>query len=427
MISVILALIAEYIIFAYYLNSEAELKASRAFVNAVTAMLYGVYTLICIFSPIPLLNVLLFFLINVTLLHISLKRSMLFNVFIGMLLTAFMMFSELLVGVVFNIGVGDVHSLMTKEELYILTAFSKLIYFICVAILRRYTTSKRDVASLKEELLFLMLPVATCVFFNAFAKIRLQVDQSGHSALILVSVLLIVANVLIYLVYNMISDKNERIQSLTEDRYRREIEHKSYELLRERYDDLRGMVHDFERYCNNIEGLMGESTAAAMEEIRHIRSKNKALLLVERTNNKALNVILDQKLRECGAKGIDFKINIQKVDLSFINELDTVTVFANLIDNAIEGCENAVKGCIELEISTLNEAYTVIRVINSCGEEPMMADGIFKTVKKNKAKHGIGLKSVQRALDIYKAKMKCEFEKETKTFSVTILINDKVK
>lgn len=427
MTGVILAVLIEYIIFVYYLNSAENMKMSKVRINIITACIYALYAIVCVASHITMLNVILFFVMNVILLFLGWRRSILFNMLNGVILTVFMMFSELLIGLVFNIGVGNSYISFTIAESYILSAFSKLIYFICVMFLRRFTITDVENISIKEEIMFLLLPIATCVFFSAYAKIRLQVDSNGHTYLMFASILLIVANVLVYLVYNMVTDKNIRIRKLAEIEHKREIEYSSYELLKERYDDLKMMIHDFEKYCNNIEGLIETDPDKARSEIKCIRNKNKTLLLVEHTNNKALNVILDQKMRECTAKEIDFKINIQHVDLSFINELDTVTIFANLFDNAIEGCESAQTKTIEVEIFIMNESYTAIRIVNTCGIKPESSGGWFVTRKKNRISHGIGLKSVQRTLDKYDAKMKCSYEQETGTFNVIILINNSKK
>ena len=427
MLTVIISVLVEYLVFAYYLNSVENMKVSKTTLNFISACVYAVYAIICVFSPMPMLNVVVFLVMNVTVMSLGWEKSILFNILNGIVLTAFMVFSELLVGVVFDIGVNDLYTTFTVAESYVLLAFSKLVYFICVALLRPFMVTGIERVSLKEELFFLILPITTCVFFNAFARIRLQVDSIGHTYLIVVSVLLITANVFVYLVYNMITDKNTKIRKLAEIEHKREIEYSSYELLKERYDDLKMMIHDFEKYCNNIEGLIETDPDKARGEIKCIRSINKTLLLVEYTNNKALNVILDQKIRECTAKEIDFKINIQHIDLSYINELDTVTIFSNLFDNAIEGCMNASIKTIELEIFMMNDSYTVIKLINICGIEPEMRDGYFVTTKKDKIDHGIGLKSVQRTLDKYGAKIKCSYEKTTKTFSAVILINNSKK
>ena len=88
---------------------------------------------------------------------------------------------------------------------------------------------------------------------------------------------------------------------------------------------------------------------------------------------------------------------------------------------------NASIKTIELEIFMMNDSYTVIKLINICGIEPEMRDGYFVTTKKDKIDHGIGLKSVQRTLDKYGAKIKCSYEKTTKTFSAVILINNSKK
>lgn len=57
------------------------------------------------------------------------------------------------------------------------------------------------------------------------------------------------------------------------------------------------------------------------------------------STNRALNVILYQKQKECERYGIEFQINIGFGDLSFINYSDTCAIFGNALDNAATACQ----------------------------------------------------------------------------------------
>lgn len=51
--------------------------------------------------------------------------------------------------------------------------------------------------------------------------------------------------------------------------------------------------------------------------------------------------------------------------MSFIKELDVVSIFANLIDNAFESCELSKEKKMYLSINIFNESYLAIRMDNS--------------------------------------------------------------
>ena len=213
-------------------------------------------------------------------------------------------------------------------------------------------------------------------------------------------------------------------QRLTEQlKHKNEIDFTKYNMLKDKYADLRVMAHDFNKYCKSIEGMLGENSGAALEMIRSLEGKNRSLLLVEYTDNDALNVLLTQKSEECLQKDIDFQVYIQDVSLSFINEADTVAIFANLMDNAIEASGKSAVKKIFLSIYEMNNAFTVIRLDNSADSEPVTEGGALMTSKSDKDLHGIGTVSIKQALRKYGGDMEWSYDRDEKKFNTTILIN----
>ena len=213
-------------------------------------------------------------------------------------------------------------------------------------------------------------------------------------------------------------------QRLTEQlKHKNEIDFTKYNMLKDKYADLRVMAHDFNKYCKSIEGMLGENSNATLEMIRSLESKNRSLLLVEYTDNDALNVLLTQKSEECSQSGIDFQIYIQNVSLSFIDEADTVAIFANLMDNAIEASGKSAAKKIFLSIYEMNSAFTVIRLDNSADSEPVTEGGVLMTSKSDRDLHGIGTVSIKQALRKYGGDMEWSYDRDEKKFNTTILIN----
>jgi sensor histidine kinase YesM len=55
------------------------------------------------------------------------------------------------------------------------------------------------------------------------------------------------------------------------------------------------------------------------------------------TGNRVLNVIINDKVQRAESLGISLNCSIEDIDLDFIKDIDITTIFANLLDNAIEG------------------------------------------------------------------------------------------
>lgn len=384
---------------------------------------YIIYCCLCLFE-MPLLNIAGFIIINFIVLYCGYEESLGGILLKLTIITALMMFTEWIVSMFMNEQIEhETLQRITNIQHIIFALTSKMLYCVLLILFRRISISRNRGYKAKEVFLLLFLPICTCIFLFVFNKMLPVIDIETEILCVILSILMIFTNFVVYIVCDSIVDKNQQIQNLQAIEYKKEIDFKSYNLIKEKYADLKIMVHDFNKYCQNIEGMLSEHQEDAKSLIHTIENKNKEFLLVEYTNNRALNILLSQKLGECNNRKIDFQIYIQDIDLSFISEFDTVSIFANLLDNAIESCENSKQKKIFLSICDMNNAYVVIRVDNSADKMPISRNNALVTGKKNNELHGVGMASIRQALDNYNSKMKWNYNKESHVFSTTIVIN----
>ena len=417
-----LSVLIECIALIYFSNSVMQYRNSRTKSNLLIIAGYAVYGVICAFY-VPALNILSFIIINFIVLHWGFSDSTKATALRVIILTAIMMFWELVFSLLTDTKIeqgtyGNINPVLDA----IMVIFSKTMYFISLVMLKRFAPG-RSGKSTPEMVWLIPLPICSCLFFMLFNKMFAQVDYGARAVFIVLGIMLIATNFAVYIICDRIVERNARIQYLQEIEHKNEIDFQKYNLLKEKYEDMRIMAHDFNKYCKSIEGMLGENSGAALEMIRSLESKNRSLLLVEYTDNDALNVLLTQKSEECSHNGIDFQIYIQDVSLSFINEADTVAIFANLMDNAIEASGRSTAKKIFLSIYEMNNAFTVIRLDNSAGNEPIISNGALMTSKSDKTLHGIGMSSIKKALADYDGKIRWSYNSETKTFNTTVLIN----
>ena len=102
---------------------------------------------------------------------------------------------------------------------------------------------------------------------------------------------------------------------------------------------------------------------------------------------------------------------------------DVCSMFANLIDNAIEANLNIYSDNLEKEI-VLKSAYIsevcVIKIENNKENQVLSKNSNFITTKKDKYAHGIGLKNVREIVNKYNGETVVDYT-ETR-FIVKILI-----
>ena len=426
LILTMLSLTVECFVMLYYCNSILQYKKSKTTSSCIVILGYIVYYFICILK-IPTLNIIGFIVINFIIILLGYTDTIGGVIFKITIITVLMMFTELIASLLIDTEINNEAPItITFIENIIFTFTSKLLYITAMIIFRHLSVSRSQRYQTIEMLYLVLLPIATCLFLYLFNQISDTLSYRLEILFIIFSILLIITNFVAYFVCEKIIDNHFQNEKLKQLEFNKEINEKSYQLIQEKYNELRILVHDFDKYCNYINEKIADGMEDVQELTKKIKNKNKEFLIVEYTNNKALNVLLSQKVKECNEKSIDFQIYAQNIDLSFIEESDVIAIFGNLIDNAIESCMISETKKIFLQLKIMNDKFLVISLENSADKEPITENGKLKTRKSNKDTHGIGILSVKQSLNNlngHNARLQWEYNADKRIFIMTILIS----
>lgn len=139
--------------------------------------------------------------------------------------------------------------------------------------------------------------------------------------------------------------------------------------------------HDFKEHIGALSSLIGADNETAQEYIKSICGKFSQPKFIEYSDNKILNVLLSKKKEECENQNIQFLIDPIRAELSFFNDMDIVTIFSNLINNAMESCAHSSEKKIYLNIHTENQNFIVIKIENTSDIEPIVINGRLKLTR----------------------------------------------
>lgn len=138
--------------------------------------------------------------------------------------------------------------------------------------------------------------------------------------------------------------------------------------------------------------------------------------------HRTLNLIINDKMIKANKYNIDFICKVGEIDLEFIKDIDLTTIFANLLDNAIDETSLVEKEKkITLKIDSFNN-FIIINIINSLRNKPQKDKNFFKSTKKNHS--GFGLENVSRALEKYEGNMRIDFDDREFKVNIVIPINN---
>lgn len=225
----------------------------------------------------------------------------------------------------------------------------------------------------------------------------------------------------LYLLYfvRIINERNYFEYEIKSLEKQAEIQYEYYVRQEQKYEKTVRILHDVNKHIKSIEQLyQNRKIEQAEEYTEQIRDMLLPLLPVKYTGNPMLDILLTDKAEIISERAIDFDIKVDNVNLEFIEAIDVTTIFGNLLDNAIEACEEIKqKKSIHIIISAFHEMI-VIRIVNSC--LPVKWKNEMPVSKKGKNR-GIGLMNVRRAIEKYDGDMK--LEEENGMFIVDIFLN----
>ena len=120
--------------------------------------------------------------------------------------------------------------------------------------------------------------------------------------------------------------------------------------------------------------------------------------------------LLAQKEAECRQKGITLECMVDFSKADFIRYADIVTLFSNMLDNAMEAvlALPAEQRSITVSAGAIG-GQIIVKCINPYqGMLRKRQDGLFSTSKQNTALHGIGLSNLKRVIESYQGVLRID-------------------
>lgn len=182
-----------------------------------------------------------------------------------------------------------------------------------------------------------------------------------------------------------------------------------YDELKKQMDVTRRARHDLRQHISVVYAMAQKNECEKIEEylgtyLNHSYLKNPIVYC----GNFALNAVLVYYVQQ--AEKADIKINI---DIALPNEIsikdaDLTVLFGNLIENAIDACENVEKDkrSIDLKIHRPNAGSIVFSIDNTFDGNIKMSGNKFLSTKQNGS--GIGIESAKYVVEKYNGDMKIE-------------------
>ena len=258
----------------------------------------------------------------------------------------------------------------------------------------------------------LVMPLFSLVMMISFLILCDYYASWNGYLLVLVNVLLLLfLNIFVVYFYITAAKSNEAEKKSRLYRQKEILVYQHYQKLEESYRQSRKIVHDVKNHIQALGKLYEEGhiqeAEKYKEEVFHLLNQTGHTWYTE---NRMLNIILNEKLCHANLGDARLELDIEENCLDRIREIDITTIFANLLDNAIEAIGKE-KGEKYLKILAKSEKeFLMIQIENSKARQPVKGEG----------HQGLGLENVREALKPYEGT--CTIADDEKRFQAVILI-----
>lgn len=198
---------------------------------------------------------------------------------------------------------------------------------------------------------------------------------------------------------------------------------KNYELVQAAYHANAELYHDMRNHFLLLQNYLADGKIEEAKNYLEKLSGNKAVLSTERwTGIEAIDYILGQKIASARQQQITVTVNAEYPKDCRIEPVDLCAIITNLLDNAIDGakrCPESADKKIDITIRRIHQ-FILIRIMNSSAAPPVQHNGRLVTGKKDKQKHGWGIKSVVSTAEKYNGTV--EYNYTDYMFSVSVML-----
>ena len=217
------------------------------------------------------------------------------------------------------------------------------------------------------------------------------------------------------LAFLLISSMEQRIHA-EKGRRLALAQHHMLELRQQQFISRRDSVETVRRTYHDMKNLLLVLEKASREDMRACIEKTlsgvQPFECVLETGSEAADILLGDKMAACQQEGIACTVMLDGALLSFIAELDLVTILGNAMDNAIEACRRMPQGAARyIQVRTREmPGFILLHVVNSCTGQARMEGSRFLTIKEDAENHGFGLSSIRHTAESYHGEMACRME-----------------
>lgn len=290
-----------------------------------------------------------------------------------------------------------------RELLMVIEEFTSQCILLClVLLLHMLYKGKKGIYTLAGTswIRFGYFPIFSMVVIMALTMFDLSNSLFNGGILFIIITGFGVINILAFYFVSNILSKEAEVNRLRLMHERSQNQMNLYRNMQKNYEQQRRYMHDYKNQLNCIQGLITDGRIEkAQEYVEGLTGKVQQNMDYVNTNHPIVNVVLNQKYKYAQDKDITMTMLVNDLSGLNMNEEDIVTLLVNLIDNAVEACEELDCNRV-IQFKMILEAEQLVLSIRNPVRNPVKISGkTITTTKKKMSEHGIGLLNVNSVIE----------------------------
>lgn len=379
------------------------------------------------FKELYWLNTLSFFLINLICILILLKVDIKKALFHSLILTVTMNVTELLMMNTLALIYKDFSAYAKELSIFVLLATtSKVLYYFVLQIIIQLFANKKDSSGESGIIVILLCAIPIVSMWITVTLIFIGIEGIIPSQLnwfvCIGAVLMLFLNMCVFFIYNLSQQYSKKYLQTQLQLQKESADAKYYKMLLTQDENQKILIHDIKKHMYTISDLLSNDLALdAKKYIARIIQSKELSEKLHFCDNPTLNLLLLRYKELCEKISIQFFVDIRKDTVSFLDIEDITSMFGNLLENAVEAANGTENAYIDLSIKHNETEHLMISMINSCNWIPEQnASGDFISRKRDKGRHGLGMKSVRKITKKYNGTLYSFYNEDDKTFHTMI-------
>lgn len=287
---------------------------------------------------------------------------------------------------------------------------------------------KKEVKKTKIERVLIYFPLFMA-FFTAVVIERYLIDIEKMDKQDLVSVLIIISVLLLAftLTHMKLLEKNivmqQQEKQIVELQHRNEVQYLYYEEKNKYENEIKRIRHDLKNHLLLIKDMKEVSNKNYYTDLLDIVSNDDVI----NSGCNVFDVLINEKRKQAKQDKTIFEVYVMKniECLNNIEERDLCSIFGNLLDNAIENASKVENAKISINVDIINNFFVLFISNTYDSKRIKKSNGRFLSTKENVNMHGIGLQSVQMALEKYDGLIKIDHDQLVFKVELMLPLNNK--